>query len=145
MIMIPPAAPRCLTSSESAGEGQGFSATHTGIPAMETVSAAARANRSEPKRVSYPISTPAPGFSARTTYRAIAHATVRTLAKVKSSAITPRQPSVPNLIVLTIEKYKRRNRAVGKNSCGSAHACVVTKYRMQFQDSPVRTIGFRKL
>ena len=80
--MIPPAAPRCLTSSESAGEGHAFSAIHTGIPAIETTSAAARANRSEPKRVSYPTSTPAPGFSARTTYRAIAQATLRTFANV---------------------------------------------------------------
>src|SRR5579864_3502228 len=120
--MIPPAAPRCLTSNESAGEGQAFSAIHTGIPAIETTSAAARANRSEPKRVSYPTSTPAPGFSARTTYRAIAHATLRTLAKVKSSAITPRQPSVPNLIVLTTQQYMRR-RCVGK----AAHTTCVSR------------------
>jgi hypothetical protein len=46
--MIPPAAPRCLTSSESAGEGQAFSEIQTGIPAIETTSAATRANLSEP-------------------------------------------------------------------------------------------------
>ncbi len=47
VIMIPPAAPRCRTSSESAGEGHAFSAIHTGIPVIETTSAAARAKRSE--------------------------------------------------------------------------------------------------
>src|ERR1700683_3648943 len=105
--MIPPAAPRCLTSSESAGEGHSFSAIHTGIPDIETTSAAARAEASDSLRVSYPTSTPALGFSARTTYRAIAQATFRTFSTVKSSPITPRHPSVPNFIVLTIQKYMR--------------------------------------
>src|ERR1700722_3737224 len=115
VIMIPPAAPRCLTSSESAGEEQPSSAIHTGIPATETASAATRAKRSEPKRVSYPTRTPALGFSARTTYRVIAHDTLRTFAKVKSSAITPRHPSVPNLIVLTVHQYKRTVRNTNRN------------------------------
>src|ERR1700736_1680000 len=62
---------------------------------------------------------PALGFSARTTYRAIEHATLRTFSNVKSSAITPRQPSVPNLIVLTVQQYMRsrwkRKVGLGKN------------------------------
>src|ERR1700683_190878 len=32
---------------------------------------------------------------------------MRTLSSVKSSAITARQPSVPNLILVTVQKYKR--------------------------------------
>src|ERR1700734_4024295 len=38
----------------------------------------------------------------------MARTTVRTLSKVKSSAMMARQPSVPNVILLTGEKYKRR-------------------------------------
>src|SRR5580698_6404147 len=37
----------------------------------------------------------------------MAWATVRTLAKVNSSAMIARQPSVPNMSLLTEEKYKR--------------------------------------
>src|SRR6267143_6435063 len=44
--------------------------------------------------------TPARASSQRTTYRAMACATMRAFANVKSSAITPRQPSVPNLIAV---------------------------------------------
>ena len=50
--------------------------------------------------MSKPTNTPLPGFPARTTYRAIACATTATFSSVKSSAITPRQPSVPNRIVV---------------------------------------------
>src|ERR1700723_3387354 len=38
----------------------------------------------------------------------MARTTVRTLSKVKSSPMMARQPSVPNVILLTEEKYKRR-------------------------------------
>jgi hypothetical protein len=58
---------RCFTSSDTAGVGAAWSASATGTPAAATVSAAARAKRFDPKRVSYPTTSPAPGFSARTT------------------------------------------------------------------------------
>src|ERR1700689_4816102 len=103
VIWISPAAPRMRTSKESAGVGHALEASETGLPAAEMVSAATCANFSEPKRVSNPTSTSAPGFSARTVYRAIASVTVRTFSYVKSSAITPRQPSVPNLISVTAQ------------------------------------------
>src|SRR5260370_37128229 len=46
------------------------------------------------------MSTPLRASSLRTTYRALACATIRAFAKVKSSAMMPRQPSVPNLIAV---------------------------------------------
>src|SRR5882672_11351240 len=45
--------------------------------------------------------TPRVGSSCLRTYAAIAPATRRTLSNVKSSAMRPRQPSVPNLIGVT--------------------------------------------
>src|SRR6266849_2582869 len=53
------------------------------------------------------MSTPLRASSLRTTYRAIACATVRAFAKVKSSAMTPRQPSVPNRIEVIAGEYTR--------------------------------------
>src|SRR5690242_16635529 len=40
----------------------------------------------------------------------MAQATLRTFASVKSSSITPRHPSVPNLIVFTVQQYMRCRR-----------------------------------
>src|SRR5689334_14716871 len=68
------------------------------MPALARTSAATRAKLGEPKRVSYPKITPRDASSWFKTYEAIAPATRRTLAKVKSSAMIARQPSVPNLI-----------------------------------------------
>src|ERR1700720_4404592 len=51
----------------------------------------------------------------------MAHATLRTFANVKSSAITPRHPSVPNLIVFTTQQYMRSGgrREAGLEENGS--------------------------
>src|SRR5215471_5176162 len=45
--------------------------------------------------------TPSPGSFRVSRYVPIAPAAMRTFAKVKSSAMTPRHPSVPNLIEVT--------------------------------------------
>src|SRR5712664_3297464 len=52
--------------------------------------------------------TPLRASSQRTTYRAMAWATMRAFAKVKSSAMTPRQPSVPKRIEVIAVEYTRR-------------------------------------
>src|ERR1051325_4571048 len=68
------------------------------MPAAEIIAATTRAVDGEANRASYPTMTPRWGSSYFKTYDAIAPATRRTFSKVKSSAIMPRQPSVPNLI-----------------------------------------------
>src|SRR5690349_18760464 len=83
------------------------------------------------------MSTPAPGFSARATYRTIAHATLRTFANVKSSAITPRHPSVPNLIVFTTQQYMR-GRSVGK----ATHVACVSKVKQPAAQAGTRGATF---
>src|SRR5579859_215119 len=100
VMRMPPAAPRWRTRREIVGVGQGLSASHTGVPVEAISSATAAATLSDAKRWSYPTSTPLRASSLRTTYRAIERATMRAFANVKSSAITPRQPSVPNLIAV---------------------------------------------
>src|SRR3954471_23161602 len=73
----------------------------------ETISAAGR----EAKRVSYPTTMPFPAFrpSASVFFAkdATARETPRTFSKVKSSAMTPRQPSVPNLISCAIGRLNQ--------------------------------------
>src|SRR3954463_5163989 len=73
----------------------------------ETISAAAR----DAKRVSYPTTMPFPAFrpSASVFFAkdATARETRRTFSKVKSSAMTPRQPSVPNLISCAIGRLNQ--------------------------------------
>src|SRR5438477_1322367 len=58
--------------------------------------------------------TPFLASSPRTTYRAIASATMRAFANVKSSAIMPRHPSVPNVIGVisrSIREGRKQKRA----------------------------------
>src|SRR3954462_2020869 len=73
----------------------------------ETISAAAR----DAKRVSYPTTMPLPAFSPSASVflakDATARETRRTFSKVKSSAMTPRQPSVPNLISCAIGRLNQ--------------------------------------
>src|SRR5215472_14526632 len=82
--------------------------------------------------------TPRFGSSCFWTYAAMAPATRRTLSKVKSSAITPRHPSVPNLIsvipvlyrlgqlcpLLLVEMFHNFSDILGAIEC-SNQQCVI--------------------
>src|ERR1700686_3798173 len=52
VITTPPAAPVLFTANEIAGVGEKSLAKRTGMPAPASTSAAERANRGDPKRVS---------------------------------------------------------------------------------------------
>src|SRR4051812_32626685 len=77
-------------------------------PLLARISAAARENSRPKNRVSWPIITTGlrpwraeDGFSSSVLrYCAIPCEATRTFSKVKSRAIKPRQPEVPNLIIL---------------------------------------------
>src|SRR2546428_13313374 len=101
-MMIAPAALRATPALLTAGVGVGRSPRVTGMPALATTSAAARAHSEERNLVSQPTTSPFSGFPSLRTYSAMAEATRRTVEKMKSSPITPRQPSVPDLIVVLI-------------------------------------------
>ncbi len=72
------------------------------MPFAAMTSAAERAKSAEAKRVSYPITSERLRGLVFFRYAAVAWAQTETLSKVKSLAIMPRQPSVPNLIWLVI-------------------------------------------
>src|SRR5208283_3267369 len=74
-------------------------------PFSAKTSAARRPNRSDRKRVSKPTMTAlrAPGGGCSFQRSAVAWAARATLAKVKSSAMTARNPSVPNLMLIGSE------------------------------------------
>ena len=82
------------------GVGVGSLVRITSKPFPANTSAVRRANSPDKNRRSYPItilfSVPATGWALQKS--AVACETRSRLAKVKSSAITARQPSVPNLI-----------------------------------------------
>src|SRR2546430_14638893 len=71
------------------------------------------------------MSTPARGSSLLITYAAMAAATRRTFSKVKSSAIMPRQPSVPNLISVGMRIQQDNNNCgiAEVQNCGVDGAC----------------------
>src|SRR3954469_671596 len=83
----------------------------TGMPHADTVSATISAAARDAKRVSYPTTIPLPAFrpSASVFFakEATARETRRTFSNVKSSAMTPRQPSVPNLISCAIGRLNQ--------------------------------------
>src|SRR5438034_3143861 len=92
---------RCaLTARETAGVGVGAEVSVTWNPFPARISATRCANWSERKRRSKPTTAlvwvPVIGFAFQQS--AVACATRSTFVKVKSSAMTARQPSVPNLI-----------------------------------------------
>src|SRR3989304_4425363 len=72
------------------------------MPFAPTTPATAGANSWEAKRVSKPTTRPRSARPCAFRNWATLWAQTRTLAKVKSSAMTPRQPSVPNLIGLSV-------------------------------------------
>ena len=100
VMTMPPAAFPALTANEIAGVGVGESPKTTSKPFPANTSATRSANWSAKKRRSQPTTTFFLVRFGRLLFQcsAVACATRSTLAKVKSSAITARQPSVPNLI-----------------------------------------------
>src|ERR1700723_3992489 len=97
-------------------------------PFPHTTPAAVRANSGEKKRVSWPTTTFGFFFCAPTC-PAMAVEARRTPAKVKSSAMTPRQPEVPKWIVCFVtgdycilagELKSRKNGASRKSQPGRA-------------------------
>jgi hypothetical protein len=98
--ITPPMAFCCFTANETDGVGVGVVVSVTRNPLPARISATREANWSERNRRSYPTTTrgvvPATGLAFQKS--AVAWATRSTLAKVKSSAMTALQPSVPNLI-----------------------------------------------
>ena len=92
-----PVALQSITVHDATCVGEGRSKIRLRTPLAANTSATVRANSSEAKRQSYP--TTATGSLERDfRYSAVPWATRRTLAYVKSSAVMPRHPSVPNLI-----------------------------------------------
>src|ERR1700722_1397104 len=85
---------------------------------------------------------PRRGSSSFNTYEAIAPATRRTLSKVKSSAMIPRQPSVPNLISCAIvfpvlSGQDQRSVISGpwpsQNECGSSYWLLAARQLISHQ------------
>src|SRR5690242_16347284 len=100
VIITPAAACRCGTLKVTTGVGTGpWSQKTTRTPCATSTRATACANCSAIKRRSCPTTTPRSAApSVCFTQSAIAAAQRRTLAIVKSSAITARHPSVPKRI-----------------------------------------------
>jgi hypothetical protein len=86
-----------MTVQDATWVGDGRSNIRVRNPLAAKTSATVRAKSSEAKRQSYPT-TASESRERESMYSAAPWATRRTLAKVKSSATIPRQPSVPNLI-----------------------------------------------
>ena len=99
VTIMPIARPSWCTAYISIGVGATSSINHTGIPSWAKISANARENRPDKNRRSCPITTGLWACLSSRRYWAAPFATRRTLLNVKSSAITARQPPVPNLIM----------------------------------------------
>ena len=100
VIPMPPASPWCRTAQERSGVGSGAAASRTGMPRAASTPAASAAKRSERSRRSQATATPRAAVPSASRYAPMAADTRRTLAKVKSRAMTPRQPSVPKRMVM---------------------------------------------
>src|SRR6266700_4827030 len=88
---------RSITDHDATWVGEGRSKIRVLMPLLAKISDTVLAKSSEANLQSYPMM--ASGSLERDfMYCALPCATRRTLPKVKSSAMTPRQPSVPNLI-----------------------------------------------
>src|SRR3989304_2208572 len=116
------------------------------MPFAPTTPATAGANSWEAKRVSKP--TPRPRSARPCAFRnwATLWAQTRTLAKVKSSAMTPRQPSVPNLIGLSVigQAVSRRRllldkrlQPLGAPPHGPAPLVPLPARRFERRDAPL--------
>ena len=110
------------------GSRRWFRAENDPQPFFRSTLAAVRANSGEKKRVSWPTTTLGFFFCAQTCPAMAAEAR-RTPAKVKSSAMTPRQPEVPKWIVCFVtgdycivarERKSRKNGASRKSKGGRA-------------------------
>ena len=80
------------------GVGVGFSQISGRTPRSASTTAAVRANSSAKNRVSCATSSVGFGWLFASTWSATAATAIRTRGNVKSSAIIPRHPEVPNLI-----------------------------------------------
>ena len=88
--------------SEIAGVGQGLSVSQTGVPVELTTSATAAATSSRSIAV---VVADQHAFARIFAAHHVARDRLRhdaRVGKVKSSAMTPRQPSVPNLIAVIV-------------------------------------------
>src|SRR5271156_3227956 len=112
-----------MMACASTGVGVGSGQKTIPHPLFRSTPAAVRANSGEKKRVSWPT-TSLGFFFCALTCPAMAAEARRTPAKVKSSAITPRQPEVPKWIVcfvtgdyciLACELKSRKNGASRKS------------------------------
>src|ERR1700687_1190902 len=99
------------------------------MPAPAMTSATTCAARGEANRVSYPMNIPRWACSCFRTYQAIAPATRRTLSNVKSSAMSPRQPSVPNLISCAMND----SRHWPVTSCHYSYCSLITGHFLLHQ------------
>src|SRR5271156_555033 len=115
-----------MMACASTGVGVGSGQKTIPHPLFRSTPAAVRANSGEKKRVSWPT-TSLGFFFCALTCPAMAAEARRTPAKVKSSAITPRQPEVPKWIVcfvtgdyciLARELKSRKNSASRKSQRG---------------------------
>ena len=81
-------------------------------PSRPSTRAASAAKRAARNRVSNPTSTRSPARPSSASTPAMAATTRRALANVKSSAMTARQPEVPNVIAVKRERplFSRRRR-----------------------------------
>lgn len=102
--LIPQIACFVRMTCEIVGVGTGSSHKSTRKALWEITLAHSAANRSPRNLVSYPTTMRFPAVLVFPKWEQIALVTERTLAKVNSSAITARQPDVPNRIVMSIFK-----------------------------------------
>src|SRR5579863_2848975 len=107
--LMTPSALLEITAWANAGVGAGSATTSGVIPFVAKISAALAQNVSPRNRGSRPTITRAPCGFCDATYRAIPPTARRTLAMVNSSAITARQPDVPNLICVSIVPTPQEN------------------------------------
>ncbi len=108
VMLMPPMALRLRIVWLMTGVGVSRSQSRGVSPLLAKTSAAASENSRPRNRVSYPMMTTGlrpwmaePGrFSSACKYSAMPWVATRTLSKVKSRAMSPRQPEVPNLIII---------------------------------------------
>src|SRR5271154_937318 len=126
VMLTPPSYLLWMIAWASTGVGVGSGQKTIAHPFFRSTPAAVRANSGEKKRVSCPTTSFGFFFSAETCPAMAAEAR-RTPPKVKSSAITPRQPEVPKWIVcfvtgdyciLARELKSRKNSASRKSQRG---------------------------
>src|SRR5579883_1858453 len=110
--LMAPSAPARITAYAMAGVGAASAITSGVMPCADKISAAIAQKVSPRNRGSRPTITFAPVGFCETTKRAIPRTARRTFSNVNSSAITARQPEVPNLICVVMMRPSAAARAL---------------------------------